>query len=48
MRSERTLSSGDEALILLDDRHRIFAASDVGVDRLLVFVLVRADAAMSY
>jgi hypothetical protein len=42
------LSSGDDALILLDGRHRIFAAARAGVDRLSVFVLTRADAVFSY
>jgi hypothetical protein len=42
------LSSGDKALILLDGRHRTFAAARAGVDRLPVFVLTRADAVFSY
>jgi hypothetical protein len=45
---ERVLSSGDKALIVIDGRHRTFAAADAGVDRLPVFVLVRADAVFSY
>jgi len=48
--SERdfALSSGDKALILLDGRHRTFAAARAGIDRLPVFVVTRADAVFSY
>jgi hypothetical protein len=46
--SDRVLSSGDKALIVIDGRHRTFAAADAGVDRLPVFVLLRADAVFSY
>ncbi len=42
------LSSGDIALIILDGRHRIFAAARATIDRLPVFVLRRADAVSSY
>jgi hypothetical protein len=48
MQSDRVLSSGDNALILLDGRHRTFAAAHAGADRLPVFVLLRADAVFSY
>ncbi len=48
MQSDRVLSSGDKALILLDGRHRTFAAAPAGVERLPVFVLSRADASFSY
>ena len=42
------LSSGDKALIVIDGRHRMFAAARVGVDGLPVFRLVRADAVFSH
>jgi hypothetical protein len=45
---ERVLSSGDKALIVIDGRHRTFAAADAGVDHLPVYVLTRADAVFSY
>jgi hypothetical protein len=46
--SDRVLSSGDKVLIVIDGRHRTFAAADARVDRLAVFVLTRADAVFSY
>jgi hypothetical protein len=46
--SNRVLSSGDKALIVIDGRHRTFAAADAGADHLPVFVLTRADAVFSY
>jgi hypothetical protein len=45
---DRVLSSGEKALIVVDGRHRTFAATDAGVERLPVFVLRRADATFSY
>jgi ParB-like chromosome segregation protein Spo0J len=48
MERERVLSSGDEALIVIDGRHRLFAAANAGIDSLPVFVLVRADAVFAY
>ena len=42
------LSSGDKALLLFDGRHRTFAAAHAGVERLPMFVLLRADAVFSY
>jgi hypothetical protein len=48
MRSDRDLSSGEKALLLFDGRHRTFAAAHAGVERLPVFVLLRADAVFSY
>jgi hypothetical protein len=44
IQSDRVLSSGDNALILIDGRHRTFAAAHVGVERLPVFVLLSAEA----
>jgi hypothetical protein len=46
--SDRVLSSGDKALIVIDGHKRIFAAADAGVDRLPVYVVTRADAVVSY
>jgi hypothetical protein len=48
MERDFTLASGDKALILLDGRHRTFAAARTNVDRLQVFVVTRADATFSY
>jgi ParB-like chromosome segregation protein Spo0J len=47
-RPQRVLSSGDKALIVIDGRHRTFAAADAGVDSLPVFVATRTDAVFSY
>jgi hypothetical protein len=46
--SDRVLSSGEQALNLIDGRHRTFAAAQIGVEDLPVFVLVRADAVFAY
>jgi hypothetical protein len=46
--SHRTLASGDPALLVIDGRHRTMAAVHAGVERLPVFVLVRADAVFAY
>ena len=48
MERDRVLSSGDKALIVIDGRHRVFAAAHAGVDRLPAFVLQRADAVFAY
>lgn len=48
MEREFALSSGDNALILVDGRHRTFAATRANVDRVPVFVLTRSDAVFSY
>ena len=45
---DRLLSSGDKALIVVDGRHRTFAAAQAGVEHLPVFVLRRSDAVFSY
>src|SRR5215218_7775703 len=37
------LSSGDKALVVLDGRHRVFAAARAGTQRLPVFVLIETD-----
>jgi hypothetical protein len=45
--SDRVLSSGTRALIVIDGRHRTFAAANAGADRLPAILLTSADAVFS-